>query len=61
MMWVDRLPPPPPHLADCDRTEPFGAVCAACRLLEIEAWNRWVALFTNVPVYIWCPQGMGRG
>jgi hypothetical protein len=30
-------------------------------LLEIGAWNRWLALFRNVPGDSFRPAGMGRG
>lgn len=49
-----------PHRTGCDETGANDA-CAACRLIEIEAWNRWLALFTRVPADIWRPQGMGHG
>lgn len=59
--WILALPPGPAHIAGCDRSEPYGETCAACRLLEIDAWNHWVALFQCVPAAVWWPQGMGQG
>lgn len=56
--WVLALPPVP-HVSGCDRSEPYGETCAACRLQEIEAWDRWYALFRWVPN--WRYSGWGRG
>lgn len=53
----------PPHEAGCDGTEALGS-CAGCRwtremLLDIDAWNRWMALFRWIPN--WRYSGWGQG
>jgi len=53
----------PPHLDGCDGTEQYGP-CAACQwareiTFQIDAWNRWMALFRHVPN--WQHSGWGRG
>lgn len=54
---------PPAHSEGCDGTEILGR-CAGCTwlreyLLDIEAWNRFVALFKNVPRWWWSGCGWG--